>query len=647
MSLRASLHCYLHLHCYRNIGLYQQGCYRLRITAEYMNCDLPTPARVICSNQPRDGHRKEAEGYQSQVFSIDEELEEVEINERCGFEAIMTAGRGLKSSELVLIVTLEHCYARLGTEVKEDSGFTVKSKARVNIKDPLSGVHRFHQVVFPNEYYSTVDLLLHTSMTHCDIPSEIYEHIGERCEKILKTLFDGVVTPVVKDLETLQGLLSHVCQQIPDVSLPISLESLLSSTSLSAQYWDYFLEICPLTPAYAVYQSLQSLLNTIIYYNTEIMQVLLDLTVTRPSLLYEYYSDKEELYRGTMYAHIVKEKEYIVDSVPLLSPGNQGNSQKSIATDIRNSPLPLPMSPIYEDTETTFQSSTLPVLFSDLYTARQVLSGVETTYPRKGLHLIVLVNGYMGSWRDMVVIRNYIARKYNRRTAFFISRANEEGETKRDVMEMGRRLAVEVDRYVGEYYAGDLARLSFVGYSLGGVIVRAALYFLEQYKELMFSLITLSTPHLGLMYSSSVLVDTGVWFLRVFTHSPCLTQLSLKDSSNVRETALYQLSAHPGLQWFQHIALFSSTDDNFSPMESSRIELTEKATNGSEQGCYFIEMTERLIGNVDPKRLRRINVDFPLPISLSHMIGRKAHLEFLANHHFLTALSEKFPELFM
>jgi hypothetical protein len=41
---------------------------------------------------------------------------------------------------------------------------------------------------------------------------------------------------------------------------------------------------------------------------------------------------------------------------------------------------------------------------------------------------------------------------------------------------MGTKLANEVHQYIREYCPGNqLARITFVGYSLGGLIVRAAL----------------------------------------------------------------------------------------------------------------------------------------------------------------------------
>jgi predicted alpha/beta superfamily hydrolase len=59
---------------------------------------------------------------------------------------------------------------------------------------------------------------------------------------------------------------------------------------------------------------------------------------------------------------------------------------------------------------------------------------------------------------------------------FLCSTANEEGLTEGSIFEMGERLANEVIQYIRESCPGaNLSRLTFIGHSLGGLIIRAAL----------------------------------------------------------------------------------------------------------------------------------------------------------------------------
>ena len=53
---------------------------------------------------------------------------------------------------------------------------------------------------------------------------------------------------------------------------------------------------------------------------------------------------------------------------------------------------------------------------------------------------------------------------------------------------------------------------------------------------------TFSSPHLGFLYSSSNLVDVGLWFLKKFVKSECIKQLTLKDSKMIEDCFLYKLS---------------------------------------------------------------------------------------------------------
>ena len=89
---------------------------------------------------------------------------------------------------------------------------------------------------------------------------------------------------------------------------------------------------------------------------------------------------------------------------------------------------------------------------------------------------------------------------------------------------MGHRLAQEVHNFIRESCPGkNLGRLTFVGHSLGGLIIRAALPYLEKFKEKMHGYLSLCSPHLGYMYKSSKLFNAGMWVLKKWRKSHCLT----------------------------------------------------------------------------------------------------------------------------
>ena len=79
---------------------------------------------------------------------------------------------------------------------------------------------------------------------------------------------------------------------------------------------------------------------------------------------------------------------------------------------------------------------------------------------------------------------------------------------------MGERLAGEVINYIDEWCPrGKIEKLSFIGHSLGGIIIRAALPHLEKYKDKLNTYMSLSTPHLGCSYDTAFFVDKGLSFI--------------------------------------------------------------------------------------------------------------------------------------
>jgi hypothetical protein len=106
---------------------------------------------------------------------------------------------------------------------------------------------------------------------------------------------------------------------------------------------------------------------------------------------------------------------------------------------------------------------------------------------------------------------------------------------------------------------------------LGGCIIRAALPLLEKYKDKFHGFLTLCSPHLGYMYKTSKIFSTGMWVLKTWKKSILLNQLSMADNKDIEQTALYLLSQAKGLEWFNHIILVSSYQDQYVPFDSARI----------------------------------------------------------------------------
>ena len=154
---------------------------------------------------------------------------------------------------------------------------------------------------------------------------------------------------------------------------------------------------------------------------------------------------------------------------------------------------------------------------------------------------------------------------------------------------MGKKLAEEVHQYIRESCPGNqLGRLTFIGHSLGGLIIRAALPLLEKYKDKFHGFLTLCSPHLGYQYKSSKLFTTGMSLLKMWKKSVVLNQLSMSDSKNVENTTLYQLSQQKGLEWFNQMILVSSYQDQYAPFDSARIQICGDAAKDQKKGSTYI-----------------------------------------------------------
>lgn len=106
----------------------------------------------------------------------------------------------------------------------------------------------------------------------------------------------------------------------------------------------------------------------------------------------------------------------------------------------------------------------------------------------------------------------------------------------------------------------------------------------------------------------------------------------MTDASNARDCFIYKLSTLPGLEWFKHVALVSSYQDNYAPFESARIEVGPKAANDANKGAFYIEMANNILSRITLKKLYRLDVNFKIKgKSIDTMIGRAAHILMLEN----------------
>lgn len=208
--------------------------------------------------------------------------------------------------------------------------------------------------------------------------------------------------------------------------------------------------------------------------------------------------------------------------------------------------------------------------------------------------IIVLVHGFKGMPADMKILKGYLNSHFPH-LHVLNSKAIEE-VTEIDIDSLGFNLALDIKNYlqdtIGEY---SMKSISFIGHSLGGLIVRAALPYMKDYREKMKTFMSLCTPHLGFISSNNPLVRIGLWYLRTFRNDESLHQIIGSDHKSPNQRFIYKLSLDPGLGWFRNVILAASPQDSYVNFHSARIELTTEL----EKSADIRQMTENIFKSME------------------------------------------------
>lgn len=224
---------------------------------------------------------------------------------------------------------------------------------------------------------------------------------------------------------------------------------------------------------------------------------------------------------------------------------------------------------------------------------------------QKKQHLIILVHGYHASHFDMRVYQNFLA-KIIPHSIFLISKANED-MTKKKIPQMGIDLANEIIKYVQETKS-KFSKISFIGHSLGGVIIRTALNHLPQFKAYFFSFVSLSSPHLGCQQNKSSLVNIGMTFMEKVQKDQVISQLNMTDHEDPNQTFLYKLAENDQLNLFNNVIMVSSPQDKYVPYTSARIQPVKPQNNDKMDNAIF-QMAKHIWDRTNNDMIVRIDVD--------------------------------------
>uniref|UniRef100_A0A8D0TF25 Family with sequence similarity 135 member A n=1 Tax=Sus scrofa TaxID=9823 RepID=A0A8D0TF25_PIG len=244
-----------------------------------------------------------------------------------------------------------------------------------------------------------------------------------------------------------------------------------------------------------------------------------------------------------------------------------------------------------------FMYSEVPLLASSV----PYFSVEEEDSSEDGVHLIVCVHGLDGNSADLRLVKTYIELGLPGGRIDFLMSERNQNDTFADFDSMTDRLLDEIIQYI-QIYSLTVSKISFIGHSLGNLIIRSVLTRprFRYYLNKLHTFLSLSGPHLGTLYNSSALVNTGLWFMQKWKKSGSLLQLTCRDHSDPRQTFLYKLS--------------------------------------NKAGQIYSEMIHNLLRPVLQSKdcnLVRYNVINALPNTADSLIGRAAHIAVLDSEIFL------------
>ncbi|NXG60087.1 F135A protein, partial [Hemiprocne comata] len=322
-------------------------------------------------------------------------------------------------------------------------------------------------------------------------------------------------------------------------------------------------------------------------------------------------------------------------------PGSTSYSSVSSVSWYESSPKPQ-MLAFLQAKEELKQLKLPGFMYSDVFKLASSIpyfSMEEEDCSEEGIHLIVCVHGLDGNSADLRLVKTYIELGLPGGRIDFLMSERNQNDTFADFDSMTDRLLDEIIQYI-QIYNLTLSKISFIGHSLGNLIIRSVLTRprFKYYLNKLHTFLSLSGPHLGTLYNSSALVNTGLWFMQKWKKSGSLLQLTCRDHSDPRQTFLYKLSKKAGLHYFKNIVLVGSLQDRYVPYHSARIEMCKTALKDKQSGPIYAEMIQNLLLPVLQNKecnLVRYNVINALPNTADSLIGRAAHIAVLDSEIFL------------
>ncbi|TYH65108.1 hypothetical protein ES332_D06G033900v1 [Gossypium tomentosum] len=591
----------IYIHRFHNLDLFQQGWYQLKLTVRWDNDEyapVGTPARVVQYEAPSLVSDEvfgvwriddTDNSFATQPFRIKYARQDVYLSIMVAFDLPIPENEGLPSSAVIL--KFELLYAPVlvnGSDFQASPDYCPAAIHEFRIPPKaLLGLHSYCPVYFDAFHAVLVDVSVHTTLlktvsrkVHTKVPSIAYSTTND----VSGESIDGSTQRVNGRLEFLSDRLHH----------NLSKDDVLKIFNLSGDQvfylWNTFLNFHRDSKTrildflrdewakdrraeWSIWMVYSKVDMPHRYINGSFDESSHQIVHKRGSSLWKLTDDPAQMaaMRAELHRRSIAQMRMNSRSIQDMQIfGDPSGIPIVIIKHVMNAPQRTSSDNLYMrnlDIRDSITTSTVPSS-----EAVKKLSSASAAQSGRDLKIVIFVHGFQGHHLDLRLVRNQWLL-IDPKIEFLMSEVNEE-KTSGDFREMGLRLAHEVISFVKKKMdkasrSGHLRdiKLSFVGHSIGNVIIRTALAesAMEPYLRFLHTFVSLSGPHLGYLYSSNSLFNSGLWLLKKLKGTQCIHQLTFADDPDIRNTFFYKLCEQRSLENFKHIILLSSPQNRVMP----------------------------------------------------------------------------------
>lgn len=646
---------YIQIHRFKNIELFKQGMYQIRIRVIYdynTITHFADPVQLLVNSEKSESKSSskivpahildEFSCFNSRIMLIRYQEEIINLYEGCEFKFEVPT-----SQDFNLKILADLYFTNMETSPKTKNTFRKLEESPVmsciiskefRINNPQASVSSYLPLTFDPTFFCVADALVHVYPREYifSMPFNFFENGkiigGIQANKTYSLAASPLylsythIRSICQDLISLNSPTDIRCP--PEISLPLQNPS-------SASFHDSLETHDSVSISNSILEELESLSD----YLSSALSILQNLTSLNNFKSIHYFKQKFNQEAWHHFQEFIKLKEFT-------SPVAVNFERTTKDEEIRREEYYKNLESLSIQAEDLYHTLNKHPIFLFSSEVDHFKSVTECAFAKSSdIHIVFLVHGYRGSSIDMHMIKGYLNIIYP--MTYVYSCKSNENFTDCNIENLGQNLAQEVTHYVAESRVPKYRlKISLVGHSLGGLIIRAALKYMYDLKNCFYTYISLSSPHIGIYYSENMLHQLGKWALKKLQDSTSFIQMMLKDAKRKQDTFIYKLSQSEGLNWFQHVLFFTCSEDPYVPVDSAGSYIPPKSI-GDKHEAVFAEIVKNLLDKVGSERFIRVDVSFRYTeiVNICVLCGNR-HIDFLDDPCFIKMMFFSMPKLF-